>query len=93
MKIIKLYFILFISLFVELSIAYGQYVTLHGKQFIDTNGSLFYPLVCNYWLTYTHQGSNYYFSPYFDYGATNVIECTNTRPAYKGLKMIFIRLN
>jgi endo-1,4-beta-mannosidase len=80
MKTIKFIFCCALVFVVSLQ-TMGQYVTLQGRQFKNTDGSDFYPLVCNYQVGLAVVGGNYFFTPNTNYGSQNwTDECGLSSP-------------
>jgi len=71
----------FIIMFIFVSVARSQYVTLEGRQFKDENGEDFYPVVCNYIVDVVNTDhldfSTTHLSPEHSWGTGNDYECTN----------------
>ncbi|MFH1937588.1 MAG: hypothetical protein ABIK52_08510, partial [Bacteroidota bacterium] len=59
--------------------AFGQYITILGKQFKDENGNDFEPIVCNYGVCIaiddTNDISTTYVSPHHGFGSSLGIDC------------------
>jgi len=76
--------------------AYGQYVTILGRQFKDENGNNFEPMVCNYTInivnTDTSDFLTTYISPDHRFGSTNGFECSGTESCDDQLKNDFTQM-
>jgi hypothetical protein len=70
------YSVLFLMLILKTS-AFGQVVTLEGKQFKNTDGSNFYPVVCNYRIDYAFDGTSFFAIPHTKYGSSWADNCAN----------------
>ena len=71
--------------------SFGQYLTLDGKQFKNSDGTSFYPKVCNYIVDLTYDSANnvFFIAPHGAYGTTPDYECLSQNNCLEWLQYDF----